>query len=259
MMTAKKMTLEEARTALERQGFSCVDDDEEQPNRLVGVLSECRWSMMAKMDVMVFVHHIQGNLTSDRIEQDLRALPDLVLDHSRGGCPPFGASRGRIVLLVYLVDGQIEPAALSWLLAVPQGAWCSLTFLAAQDGEGMSRFLESSTPCWGRALYPETRYWAGLLTGREVPPQRPAASQFLVFVNVFCLFYIVFLGLTVDFPVRFWVIFLGSMVILFVAAWACDWCRRQGRRHPKNGQGATDSGGTAFVRLESQKSGEHMV
>jgi hypothetical protein len=256
MMAAQKMTLPETRSALERHGFSCVDDDE-TPNMLVGVLSECRWSMMAKMDVMVFVHHVEENLTIDRIEKDLSELPDLVQDHYVGRCPPFGAARGRTILLVYLTDQQIEPVALGKIRTVPSKEWCTLTFLAAQDGEGVSHFLESSTPLWGKGLYPETRYWAGLLTGRDVPPQRPQASKYLVLVNILCLVLVVFTALTAGIPASLWVVYVGYMVILFGGAWVYDWCcRRQGRRNP-NGR-ATDSG-TDFVRLALPETGEHML
>lgn len=252
MASTKKMTLSEARAELEGRGFSCVD---ETPNLLVGVRSECRWGMMAKMDVMVFVNRVEGLLTVDRIESDLRRLPDLVQNHYVGGCPPFGANRAIMVLQIYLTDQQIESVALGKILSEPSNNWCSLNFLAAQDGEGKSHFYESSTPCWGRAHYPELRYWAGLLTGRDVPALPPTKKTAIV-LNAFAqLYFLWMLSLQDDWHL-FLIYFLGLMAIFFGVAAACDWCRRCRYRNCRG----TDDSGTGFVQYsEPHEVGKRMV
>jgi hypothetical protein len=100
----KLMTLNDAHQELERQGLSChfIND-----HLLVGVLSECRWEMTAKMDVVVFVHQLLGPLTLDRLLADLLELPSLVEQRiivAGTTCPPFGAARARQVMVIYYAE-----------------------------------------------------------------------------------------------------------------------------------------------------------
>jgi hypothetical protein len=230
--TLKRMTLADARAELERQGFTVFSDQESPRRQLVsGVLSNFRWRFMARFDVMVFVHQVSGgNLTYPRILEDLRELPNRVEDLDPGGCPPFGVSRGRMILLVYLVDHAIDPDALNRIVAAPKSEWCSSTFLAAQDGEGKSHYMEGNTPLWGRALYPEKRYWAGRMTGRALPETPPAAPSFLMWINAFLVIYLVLLFfqnprlmLSISIPA----------ILLFVVAGLFQYCRA--RRRPTRG------------------------
>jgi len=249
------MSLEQVRTDLELKGFRCSPVIEGDPHEMVGILSECRWYMMGRMDVMIFVEELpdKATLTLDRIQQDMQKLPDLVQQHYLGGCPPFGAARARMVLKVYLLasnttssgdnengleESAIEPAALQRIVAAsPPSEWCSVTMLAAQDRNGASYFYETSTPFWGRAFYPELRYWLSLVTGRDVG-ERPAPSAFLKYVNIFLLLYLPFMFWLN--PNGFYVFLLCAALIglQFAVAAIIQWCRGRGHRHPRGGESA---------------------
>lgn len=222
----KKMSLASARSEMQDLGFDIVFDEETPSSDMlpsstdvvVGVNSSCRSDMMAKMDVVLFVHHIkEGNLTLARVEQDFQGVTDKpYLDDVWKGCPPQGASRGRMIVLTYLVDNRIDSDAMSRILAAPNKEWCQTRFLAAQDGTGKSYFFEGS-PAWGKALFPELRYYAGRMTGRQVPFQQSAMMPFLRLMNVFFVVVMV-LGLFVN-PIPI-ISGLVAVLLLFLAMWA---------------------------------------
>lgn len=212
---------------------------DERNRSLCALHSKCRWTIQARFDVMVFVQALPQNddLTQARIAQDLDQLPHRIDQLYPGGCPPFGFARGRLVILVYLLDaGMVEHGALQRIMAPPAKQWCATTFLAAQDGNGESYFYDEKdgTPFWGRALFPEMRYWAGLLTGRSVPKDPPSLPTWIVWLNVLLIPFILF---QFYLEPMFLVHFLIIMAIGFLVAWICDcWARR--RRHPKSNQEA---------------------
>ena len=180
------MRLEDAKDLLEHRGFDVV---EETPSIVVGYKSECRCYLHSKFDTMILVHRVpvHQTLNLDRIHGDLQQIPTKIQEHYVGGCPPFGFARARLIIVVYLVEGSIDPAAVYRLTKVaPESQFCQAVFLAAQDGEGNPYFLnEGRTPFWGRALYPELRYWAALFTGGQVG-KFPSYTK-LAFVNVLAL------------------------------------------------------------------------
>lgn len=195
-MVGRKMTLSEAREELERHGFKIVVDEHTlsyndycvPSDTVIGVHSSCRWSMLAKIDVIVVVHEVP-DLTLHRIETDLENLGNHpYLDDVEAGCPPQGVSRARLTILSYLVtSNHIDEDAMNRILRAPDHKWCAAVFLAAQDANGTSYFLETTTPMWGRALYAELRYWAGLVSGRPVPESPPGMSLLLCAMNILCL------------------------------------------------------------------------
>jgi hypothetical protein len=190
----KRMTLKDAQEELERQGFISCDNESTNTKLLVGVLSECRWSLTAKIDVMVFVHQVDGVLTAARLAADRLALPDLINDHFVGGCPPFGFARAVQVMVIYYAE-TIDPVATTMIRQWPRAEFCRTTFLAAQDGAGKSYYLEYVTPFWGKAYYPEMQYRAGRLTGRPLDGPVPGVSRWIMFANAFIFLYLVFLVL----------------------------------------------------------------
>jgi len=221
------MTLSDVRSNLEWRGFSCVSKPSPSSSSsdqtiLVGVQSRFRWDMCATMDVMVFVHQLRGhNLTSERIASDMRDLPMLVYEHYVGGCPPFGLSRARLIVVAYLTDRSIDSDALGRIMQVPKREWCSCTFLAAQDGEGRSYFLEGSAPMWGKALYPELRYWAGLVTGRPTAAELPPRPLWMKLVHLVVILEIVYFAYIYGptallHPLAF---SLGALLIIALALW----------------------------------------
>ena len=235
MQGNKKMTLTDARSELERRGF--VVHQEEEAASLAAVCSGCLWEFMARFEVMVFVHALAPgqNLTLARIRQDLDALPRHIHRLYPGGCPPFGFGRARMTVVVYLLDndgggggrGAIQADAMERIHATPDMERCALTFLAAQDAEGTSHFMESHTPFWGKALYPLTRYYAGLLTGRDVPEQPPAPPTFykwLTFILIPLILFQFWLG-----PKFLW-LFGGWLLLRFVVAMIFAW-RDEQQRH----------------------------
>jgi len=210
-MNNKRMTLSDARTELERRGFSVIVEDESKHKQtssanpigtnpaasagllLVGVQSRWRWDLLAKVDVMVFVHQVNDKdyLTLDRLEADLEEVPSRVQDHFVEGFPPQGFSRGTMILAVYLTNQHnIDPAVVTRLVATPKKEWCTMTFLAAQDGQGRSYFMEGDTPMWGKVLFPELRYWAGLVTGRPTSSDHPPSTPYLKYLNAFFMIFL---------------------------------------------------------------------
>lgn len=191
-MKTNKLSLLDVQKKLEQRNFRCIENS--GIFSLIGVLSECRWNYGGvKFDILIFVNQIKGDLTMEKIEHDLRALPEAVLDQQIDGCPPFGFHRGRMILLVYLLSddqGEIKQQALDRILSAPAKEWSSVTFVAAQDGAGKSCFFESYTPFWGKLLYPELRYWASLVTGRTVSDQLPTSGKFWATILCFSLIFL---------------------------------------------------------------------
>lgn len=246
--TNKRMTLSDARTELERRGFSVIVEESNKQTSsvnsnpssssaavaavelLVGVQSRWRWDLMARVDVMVFVHQVNDGdaLTLERLEADLEELPSRVQDHFVGGFPPHGFSRATMILAVYLTDQHIiDPAVLTRLTAHPKKEWCTTTFLAAQDGQGRSYFMEGDTPMWGKALFPELRYWAGLMTGRPTPSDHPPSMPFIKYINTFSMTYCLILCFTMP---KVMVPVFALLGIVMGAAATIQWYRDSRRR-----------------------------
>jgi len=194
----KIMTISDAAIELESRGFSC--DVSSDKSRVVGILSpHCRWLMMARMDVFAFVQEVSvtTKLTVEKIEADLNQAKLYADDRTLGvGCPPQGISRAHMIIVVFLVKGEdeIDLDALSRIFALPDKEFCKVTLLAAQDGLGRSHYFEKTTPLWGKILWPEVRYWAGLLTGRRVDSALPVfggSITWKIFFLVQSLFFLV--------------------------------------------------------------------
>jgi hypothetical protein len=218
------MTLSDAQTELERQGYTVTTESD---GSIVGMRSDWRWSVMSRIDVTVFLKELPV-LTMDQIALDLQALPDRLDDHSIGGCPPE-ACGGSLVVLVYLAS-SIEPGAADKILGTPGAQWSHVTFLAAQDGEGVSHYVES-TPVWGRAFYEELRYVAGRLTGRPLPERVPECSSrlFVSFV-IFCYAPLVVLFLDRRSMLTAMLTGLSVSIVTTAVKATKQWCRRRSRR-----------------------------
>ena len=226
------MTLAQAHSALEQRGFVVHKDD---ASSLSAVRSDCLWEFMARFEIMTFVHALGPgqNLTLARMQHDLTQLSQRIERLYPGGCPPFGFGRGRQVIIVYLLEknggGEIEPNALDRIYATPDRQWCAHTFLAAQDADGASYLMEErDTPLWGRALYPTSRYYAGLLTGRAVADEQPRPSSYYKWLNLFILVFCIWQAM-MD-PDFIW-IFGGTLIFMFVVAGLHELCKRQPPRH----------------------------
>lgn len=237
---SKLMTLDDARQELERQGMSC---DFMTDHLLVGVMSECRLEITGKMDVLVFVQQVPGALTLDRLLADLQVLPSWVDQHHDGGsCPPFGAARARQVMLVYYAETIAPEVTYEIVLRTPKREWCSTTFLAAQDEQGKSYYLdEDQTPFWGRAFYPELRYRAKTLTGCPTEKSRPPGlACWLKFVNVFSIFYIIFLSFSTP---QVLLIVTGLVLLQFLIAAIIQWFKKRKQQNTGNGLLQFEAGG----------------
>jgi hypothetical protein len=154
--TNVKMTLAEARVELESHGFVILGQHES------GQLSSSSSSMLvarrssqirsynsvansvAKLDTLVFVQELSSAkdpLTVGRIQSDLQRLQTEWLKslprsfYSPRGWPPQGWSRGRVILMIYLSPHQPIPEHVALHIAQkpPQGEWCQVAFVTAQD------------------------------------------------------------------------------------------------------------------------------
>lgn len=237
--TNKRMNLGDARGELEQQGFQCFsgdEGDEEEEGILIGRRSNCRLGLGARFDLFFFVHRVTV-LNLDRVNEDLANLPDLVEQYSFGGFPPFGFGRGNMIFLIYFAD-LIDQAALAKIVQEPKKEWCCVKVLAAQDGDGRSHFFESTTSLWGRALYPELHYWAGLLTGRQVGKDGPpGVDPRLVAVNLFCL--AILSWHLISSPWLFLWFFFVPMVLFATVAWVIVLIRSW-RYHHRHTQSALE-------------------
>jgi hypothetical protein len=198
----KRMTLEDAHIELERQGFTCEwlnnQRNDDQPinnnNMLAGFSSSCRWTLLAKLDLLVFVKQVPGQLTLDTFLADQKAIPSWVeeFEDVGGSCPPFGFGRGRQVLLLYYAETISQEVVYEITLVPPVRMWCAKTLVAAQDAEGRSYSLDDrKTPFWGRAFYPELRYRVKALTGGQVDARPPGLPIYIHLVNIFLMVYLV--------------------------------------------------------------------
>ena len=119
----------------------------------------------------------------------------------------------------------LDPETLAYIQQAPPKEWCKTTFIAVQDGNGLSQFMpEEPTPFWGRAFFPELRYWAGLFTGflpRPTPDLPPQQSRFFRYFNIFCIVYIVFVCTTSkdNFAVYSLLSYAAIMLFIMCAAW----------------------------------------
>jgi hypothetical protein len=292
--TNVKMTLTEARNELESNGFVILDQHESEQllqlsnspssssssknNLLVARRSECKWCGSAKMDTLVFCQELvaeQGDiLTVSRTQDDLQRLKtDWLLSlprsfYSPSGCPPHGYGRGRIILMIYLTTQPISEHVARQLTQKPSAEWCQGVFLAAQDvnsssGDVTSYYYSQETPCWGKALYPEMRYWAALLTGRRPMPPKPspwsALNLCLIAAQIYCiavLCYVYFytLPLTMPSTYKFWYIALAIVLVLpFLVTIAYHEC--QARRYQRRGHTlATKSSSAVAMTIADESS-----
>ena len=105
-----------------------------------------------------------------------------------------------------------------------------MTFLAAQDGQGRAYFMEGDTPMWGKALFPELRYWAGLVTGRPASSDQPPSTPLLKYLNAFFMIYLLILCFTMP---KLIVPVFASLAVLFTVmgvAATIQWYRVRRRR-----------------------------
>eukprot|EP00751_Fragilariopsis_kerguelensis_P047726 CAMPEP_0171045800 /NCGR_PEP_ID=MMETSP0736-20130129/49053_1 /TAXON_ID=186038 /ORGANISM="Fragilariopsis kerguelensis, Strain L26-C5" /LENGTH=99 /DNA_ID=CAMNT_0011496515 /DNA_START=227 /DNA_END=523 /DNA_ORIENTATION=- len=95
-----------------------------------------------------------------------------------------------------------------------------MTFLAAQDGQGRSYFMEGDTPMWGKVLFLELRYWAGLVTGRPTSSDHPPSTPHLKYLNAFFMIYLLISCFTMPklFVPMFVVLFTVMAAVMGVAA-----------------------------------------
>jgi hypothetical protein len=242
----KQMTLSDAQTELERQGFSVTryhapilqlgdieeesDATKESGGSIVGVLSQWRWILMNRMDVTVFVTELPV-LTMEKLSMDLQELPDRLEAHAVGGCPP-AILAGTLVLLVYLTRSTIKPEALTRILVTPKMQWGHITFLAAQDGEGGSHYFEASTPAWGRIFYDELRHLAGRLTGRPLPETAPQgwAYKMMAFLHIYLAIFCVVMLLL---DPRSMLIGAGFGIVVTAIQAIIKWCSRCRSARPR--------------------------
>jgi hypothetical protein len=79
-----------------------------------------------------------------------------------------------MIIIAYLCNVE-APAAHHIQEVAPMKQWCSMTLVTALGDSGRSLFVlrDEHTPYWGRALFPELRFWAKLVTGQtnEQGPQ----------------------------------------------------------------------------------------
>lgn len=234
------MTLDDAHQELERQDMSC---DFMTDHPLVGDFSECRWEITGRMDVLVFVQQVPGSLTLDRLLADLKDLPSWVEQrHVGGSCPPFGAARGRQVMLVYYAETITPEVVYEIVQRTPKKELCSTTFLAAQDAQGQSFYLaEDKTPFWGGGFYPELRYRAGKLTGRPInESQPPGLHCWLKCVNILCVFYLVFLSFSMP---QVLLIVAGLILLQFIVAAIYQWFNKRKQHNTSDGLLQFEGGG----------------
>jgi hypothetical protein len=221
------MNLDDARGALEQQGFECFGGDEKGEGILTGRRSTF-WSYMPKwsrQDRFVFVHHITTQLNLERIKKDLADLPDRVEQYAFAGPRPC-CGRGIMIFLIYYADSMEPDASAKILQPMPSSA---VTFLAAQDGQGQSFYYEP----WLGGRDSEQLYWAGLLTGRDVGSDGPPHLMRRVYNNMKEKWVILAIFQTIiTFSPDRWGIFLGFALMLVilvgrVVVWILSRCQKK--------------------------------
>lgn len=184
--TNNRMSLAQARDELERHGFQCFERDRSVIGRRSNLAPA--YAFMTRFDTFVVAHQVD-NLSLERVTADIAKRATIEKEYDFGRFPQFRSSRGRSFIVVYYAD-SIDPEALARITQEPKIEWCCSSFLAAQDGGGRSFFLEDTTPYRGWAknsIYPERRYWAGMLMGRTVGERPPAHSKFIWAANWYML------------------------------------------------------------------------
>jgi hypothetical protein len=247
----KRMTLDDARIELERQGLLC---DWINDHMLAGVSSNCYWDLMAKLDHMVFVQQVPGHLTLDRLFADLKLVPFWVEQQEQqrklsGTCPPFGFSRGRQVILVYYADTVAQEVVYEITQRPREREWCAGKFLAAQDATGRSYTLsEARTPFWGSAFFPDLRYRAKKLTGCPVEETKPPGLPcWIRCVNIFSLMYLVYISFITPWIVLFVV---GIMLLHFLIAAIVQWCKNRKQKQKVDRENLLEIEGGGFVDIQ---------
>ena len=166
---AELMTLSRARIELENRNFTTLLDNDKT---LVCLKTDCRWIFCAKLDVLVVVNDIratgEGTLDLARILADVTNVTHDYDAKMDVGCPPHGFGHGRMIIVAYLCNEVEAPAAHHIQEVAPVKQWCSATLVTALGDSGHSPFVlrDERTPYWGRALFPELRFWAKLVTGQ---------------------------------------------------------------------------------------------
>jgi hypothetical protein len=229
--TLELMTLGRARIELENRNFATLLDNDDT---LVCLKTDCRWTHMAKIDVLVVVNDIratgEGTLELDRILADVANFGrdyDAKMDV---GCPPHGASRGRMIIVAYLCK-EVESAAAHHIQEVaPAKQWCSVTFVTAQDASGHSFVLhDEHTAYWGRAMFPEIRFWAKLVTGQTNEQGPPSYARWWYAFHIYMLGTFTFMIFTSPWPMLVMLISLGLFLAQMLLVLLYAEYRRRGR------------------------------
>jgi hypothetical protein len=183
------MTLADAEAELRALGFTtCVEDSN---GALVGVRSKFDCDLMARLDVLVFVHEVEEVLDQKRIAWDLAHLPALIDKYFTYGCPPFGLHRGITGLVVYYAKSSItRDAKIRLNASTVEARFCQVPVVAQDSSTGASYTSTSqATPCCGSAFYPNLRYLASQLTGQPLgEAQRPSRIGWRIFRAGFWLY-----------------------------------------------------------------------
>jgi hypothetical protein len=248
----KKMNLTDAKIELERRGFKIAVDPNNNHNddvvvtyengtnnygyqygkdTLVAFNTQCVSLCSYRKDLMIFIFQLKTgeSLTLNHIKDDLENfvkpkgeeiyLESIGLNNT---FPPQGFSRARISIVIYYAT-TVDADAMEYIWSIPSKKWCQGCLLAVQDvTTGSSSFMENTTPLWGKAFYPEMRYWAGLLTGRmprpipDTPPKGLQEGVMVDIVYILLILEIVYLWYTFG----FWmiVITLAPLGIFFLVA-----------------------------------------
>lgn len=145
--TNNRMSLAQARDELERHGFQCFERDRSVIGRRSNLAPA--YAFMTRFDTFVVAHQVD-NLSLERVTADIAKRAAIEKEYDFGRFPQFRSSRGRSFIVVYYAD-SIDPEALARITQEPKIEWCCSSFLAAQDGDGRSFFLEDTTPYRGWA------------------------------------------------------------------------------------------------------------
>jgi hypothetical protein len=219
----KRMTLDQARVELEREGLSC---DFVTDQRLVGVSTKCHWNLATKMDVVVFVQKVPGDLTRDRYWADRQLLTSWVEEHNVGGndFPPMGCGHGRLVLLVYYAD-TVEPGFGYEICHFP-GPLTPFG-VAAQDAKGESFYLaEANRPFIRSAFDPELRYLAQKLTGANGENSQPSRSRRWFTITLHFLVWCLSIPGCISMP-RLIPVLVVPQLLFFLVAAIMQWCQKR--------------------------------
>jgi hypothetical protein len=180
------MTLLDAEAELRALSFTTCF--EASNGALVGVRSKLDCDLMAKLDVLVFVHEVEEVLDQKRIAQDLAQLPALIDKYFTYGCPAYGFLRVISALVVYYAKSSItEDAKIRLLASTFEARFCQIPVVAQDSSTGATYTSTSqATPCCGSAFYPDLRNLAGQLTGQPLnEAQRPSRIGWRILRAIF--------------------------------------------------------------------------